>query len=249
MASSGHLVLFHSSCPAPLWRISLLGWFRNRNSVLLLMWGGLYGFCWMYFSRDTGVLDFLMFSWMVQLFHGYLRGNLLGVDQGGAWLYYVFPAPVEKVMRAKNQTLSLLQGSMVFAVLLPGLLHPAHGMAISDWLYVVCYAYSSILLGEIVGSFFSVRFPEPIERSSQFSGGTTPGALTVPAVQVAFALVFWLMMGLTRRYLSPAAFWLELIAVPAPLWLVRSFLLPDWIQKTMINDRKAILARLSVFSS
>jgi len=241
--------LFHSSCPAPLWRISLLGWFRNRNSVLLLMWGGLYGFCWMYFSRDTGVLDFLMFSWMVQLFHGYLRGNLLGVDQGGAWLYYVFPAPVEKVMRAKNQTLSLLQGSMVFAVLLPGLLHPAHGMAISDWLYVVCYAYSSILLGEIVGSFFSVRFPEPIERSSQFSGGTTPGALTVPAVQVAFALVFWLMMGLTRRYLSPAAFWLELIAVPAPLWLVRSFLLPDWIQKTMINDRKAILARLSVFSS
>jgi len=128
------------------------------------------------------------------------------------------------------------------------LLLPA-GLGITDWLYLVCYAYSSILLGEVLGSFFSVRHPEPIERLSQFSGGTSPGALLVPAAQIVFAILFSLMAGLTRRYLSPAAFCLELIAIPAPLWLLRSILLPGWIQKTMVQERTAILAKLSVFSS
>jgi hypothetical protein len=33
------------------------------------------------------------------------------------------------------------------------------------------------------------------------------------------------------------------------LWSVRSMLLPGWVQKTMVNERKTILAKLSVFSS
>lgn len=248
MISRG-LLLVHAPWPTPLWRISLLGWLRNRNALLLLMWGGLYGFFWMYLSKPEGALEFLLFCWMVQIFHSYLRGNLLGVDQAGVWLYYMFPAPVQKSLRAKNQTLSVLQGCMVAAVLLPGLLRPVPGMGAADWLLIISYAYSSILLAEIIGSFFSLRYPEPIDRSSQFSGGMTVGALIVPLFQILFAALFLLLTGLTRRFLSPAALWLELIAMPAPLWFVRSALMPGWIQKTMVNKRKAILAKLSVFSS
>ena len=245
----GRLLLVNSSWPAPLWRVSLLGWLRNRNALLLLMWGASYGFSWMYFSKPDRASSFFLFCWMVQIFHSYLRGNLFGVDRGAVWLYYMFPMPVQKSLRAKNQTLSAMQGCMIAAVLLPGLLHPVPAMSAADWLRIACYAYSSTVLGEITGSYFSISDPEPIERSSQFSGAMTVGGFIVPFIQVLFLAVFVPLTGLSRRFLSPVLFWLELIIIPASLWFMRTVVLPVWTQKAMLNKKDAIMSKLSVFSS
>jgi hypothetical protein len=247
--SGGSLLLMHAGWPPPLWRISFLGWLRNRSSLLLLLWGGSYGFLYMYFSKPEETFDYMAFSWMAQVFHSHLRGNLLGVDHRAVWFYYMLPAPVRTCVQAKNQTLSVIQGSMVAAVLLPGLIHPAPAMDLAAWLRILSYAYSSILVGEISGSILSLRYPEPIERSSHFSAGMAAGGLIVPFLQILFLAVFLTATALTRLFLPPVLLWLELVFTPALLIAIRSLLLPGLLQKTMLNRRTNILAGLSVFSS
>ncbi len=247
--SRGSLLLIHPSWPPALWRVSLLGWIRNRNAMLLMIWGGGYGFLFMYLTKADALLDYMLFGSMVLIFHAHLRGNLLGIDHRGVWLYYMLPMPADEPLKAKNQTLSLLQACMVAAVIIPGFLHPAAGMNTAAWLSILSYAGSNILIGEISGSFFSLRHPEPIERASQFSGGMTAGALTIPLLQLLFLAAFMMSTDLSRLFLPPWALWLQLGLTPALLWFIRARVLPGWIRKTMVDERKVILAKLTVFSS
>ena len=159
-----------------LWRISLLGWLRNRNALLLLIWGALYGFGYTYFTKVGSQMYFVAFCWMVLIFHSYLRGNLLGVDNRAAWVYYRLPIRIDDAIRAKNSALSFVQMVMVGGVLLSPVLRETQGMTTPiDWIGILSFACCGVLLGEIFGSYFSVLHPEPIERSSLYSGGTTPG--------------------------------------------------------------------------
>jgi hypothetical protein len=246
---SGALLLIHPAWPAPLWRISLLGWIRNPNALLLWIWGGGYGFFFMLYTRADALLDYLLFGSMMLIFHAHLRGNLLGIDHKGVWLYYLLPVPADKPLRAKNQTLSLLQACMVAAGILPGIIHPAPTMDAVAWLSVLSHSIASILLGEICGSYFSLRYPEPIERSSHFSGGVTVGALLLPLLQLLFLAIFLVAIGLSRSLLPLEAMWPELALIPVILLWFRTALLPAWVRETMWNERRAILAKLTVFSS
>jgi hypothetical protein len=247
--SGGSVVLVHAAWPSPLWRVSMLGWLRNRPALLLLLWGASYSFLFMYFSNPEGVFEFVAFTFVVQIFHSYLRGNLLGVDHRSAWSYYMLPPPVRTCVQAKNQTLSVIQGIMVASVLLPGLLHPVPSIDLTSWLRILSYAWSSILVGEIGGSVLSLIYPEPIERTSHYSGGMATGGLIVPFLQFIFLAVFMTGTGLTRLFLPPALLWSELVFTPALLIAIRSLLLPGVLQKMMINRQSRILASLSVFSS
>jgi hypothetical protein len=255
LASGGRLVargaplLLRPVGPGPLFGMALLGWLRNRNSLLLFLFGTLYGFFFLWFLRASDAFDFFGFAWMVLIFHAHLRGNLLGIDRGGAWLYYMLPLPVESAMRAKNASLNLLQAVMVTAVFLPALFHPAKQMNVPAWGRVVSYAVCAILVCEISGTFFSVRYPDPIVRGSQYSGGMTTGALGVGLIHTAFLGIFLAISGLARHFLPAVVFWCLLLAVPAALLAVRSALLPRWIRRTMLKDRETILQKLAVFSS
>jgi hypothetical protein len=247
--SSGSVLLIHAAWPPPLWRVSLLGWLRNRPALLLLLWGASYSFLFMYFSYPEGAFEFIAFTFVVQVFHSYIRGNLLGVDHRAAWYYYMLPSPVWTCVQAKNQTLSVIQGIMVAAVLLPGLLHPVPSIDLASWIRILSYACSSILIGEIGGGVLSLIYPEPIERTSHYSGGMATGGLIVPVLQVIFLAVFMTVTELTRLFLAPALLWSELVFTPALLIAIRSLLLPGVLQKMMINRKTRILASLSVFSS
>ncbi len=249
LAARGRILSYHASWPTTLWRISLLGWMRNRNAVLLLLWGTGYGFSYLFLTRPDGAFDFALFCWLVLVFHSYLRGNLLGVDHRAAWAYFMLPVPVGEVVRSKNRTLTLLQGCMVIGVLLPGWLHPVPGMDGVAWLRIALCAYSSILLSEIVGGISSLTHPEPIERSCHFSGGFTLGGLIIPPLLAAFLILFMVSTGAPIRRSAPALFWLVAAGVPALLVFARSALLPGWLQTELVRRRATILARLSVFSS
>jgi hypothetical protein len=249
IASTGSLLSVHSSWPNPYWRISLLGWLRNRNAVMLFAWGALYGFFYMHFSQPDETFSYITFSWMMLVFHSYLRGNLLGVDHRAVWAYYMVPLPVQDVIRAKNRTLTLLQGCMVTAVLLPAVFHPIPGMGLSDWTRIGVGAYSSLLLGEISGTILSLWYPEPIERSSHFSGGMSVGGLLVPVLQLVFLVTFMASAVTIRRRVSVLAFWAVVIVIPTSLQIVCSALLPGWTRRRLLEDKAALLAKLAVFSS
>jgi len=246
--SQGSLLLARAGAPAVLWRISLMGWLRHRNALMMLIFGSLYSFCFAYFTEPEGMFLFYAFCWMVLVYHAYLRGNLLGVDHESVWLYYMFPRPADQALRAKNRTLSLLQAGMMTSVVLPALFHLVPGTDASSWLSLMSYAYSSLLLDDIIGSYFSLRYPDSIERSSQFSGGMTAGALALPLINLLFVAAFIPAAGLARRFATPAVFWLLLAAAPSSLWLIRSALLPAWIRKTMLRDREVLIAKLRVIS-
>jgi hypothetical protein len=241
----GRHLLLCPSWPSPLFRIAALGWLRNRNALLLLIWGVAYGFFYMYFSKPAEALDFFLFIWMVQLFHAYLRGNLLGIDRGGIWLYSMLPIGIEIPLRSKSQALSLLQTCMVIAVIAGGFLSGGYRMNLLEWIRVLSYALCSLLVGEICGIVFSIQYPEPIDRTSQFSGGTAAGALAVPALQALFMVVFWLASALVYRILAPAAYWSLLLAAPASLSLLLCAIVKVWAPNAMLNRRETILKRLS----
>ena len=246
--SRGSLLLARGGGPAVLWRISLMGWLRHRNALMMLVFGSLYCFCFTYLTEPDGMLLFYAFCWMALVYHAYLRGNLLGVDHESVWLYYMFPQPAEHALRQKNRTLSLLQAGMMASVMLPALFHPVPGTDAASWLSLASYAYSSLLLDEILGSYFSLRYPDPIERSSHFSGGMTAGALTLPFVNLFFLAAFGPAAAWARRFAPPAVFWLFLMVVPGAFHLMRSAVLPGWIRKTMLRDREVLISKLRVIS-
>jgi hypothetical protein len=246
MMAGGRHLLCSPPWPGPLFRIAILGWLRSRNALLLLIWGVAYGFFYMYFSKAADTLDFFLFLWMVQLFHAYLRGNLLGIDRGGIWLYSMLPIGIEVPLTSKSRALSLLQSCMVLAVIAGGLLSGGSRMNLSEWLRVLSYALSSLSVGEICGIIFSVQYPEPVDPTSQFSGGTAVGALAVPVLQALFMVIFWLASALAFRILNPAAYGSLMLAVPASLSLLQCAIVKAWVPNAMLNRRETILRRLSV---
>ena len=122
------LLLPGCSWPGPLVRIAILGWLRSRNALLLFIWGTAYGFFYMYIMKPDEAFDFILFIWLSQLFHAYLRGNLLGIDRGAVWLYHMFPTRIERALSSKSLALHLFQGTMIAAVLFGGSLRagPSH---------------------------------------------------------------------------------------------------------------------------
>ncbi len=244
--SPGRLLLPGSSWPGPLVRIAILGWLRSRNALLLFIWGMAYGFFYMYFMKPDEAFDFCLFIWLNQLFHAYLRGNLLGIDRGAVWLYHMFPTRIERALSSKSLALHLFQGSMIAAVLLGGFLRAGPLIDLLEWVRILSYATSSVLAGEICGFYFSVRYPDPIDRASQFSGGTAAGALLVPIVQLLYLGFFLLSSGLARRFMSPAVYASLLLAAPASLLVLRRAVLRLWVHKTMLDQRETIWKKLSV---
>ena len=249
LVSRGSLLLLRPAWPGPLFGMALLGWLRNRNALLLLLWGTAYGFFYTWYSKPNESFYFFGFTWMVLIFHSYLRGNLFGMDRGGAWFYYLIPRPVEHSLREKNVSLNAIQALMVAAIFLPSLFHPSSEMNAEAWGRVLTYAVSAIIVGEISGSIFSVLQPEPIERGSHYSGGMTAGALLVPLIQLVFLLVFAILSGLARHFFPAGLFWCVLAAFPIALLAARSLVLPKWVHRIMLQNREEILQRLAVFSS
>ncbi len=246
--SRGQLLLIHPGWPGPLFRIALLGWLRTRNALLLLIWGGMYSFFYTYFSRPDESFYFHAFVWMNLLYHSYLRGNLLGIDLGGVWLYYMLPVRIGSALSAKSLSLSFLQTCMITALLATGVLRAEPQLVAAEWIGVLIYTVSSILLGEICGIVFSVLYPDPIDRNSQFSGGMTSGALAIPAIQLLLLAAFLMLSTLTDRVLPPAVHWCLLLAVPAALFIVRIVFIPMWSGGAMVERQEIILKKLSVYS-
>jgi hypothetical protein len=236
------VLLFHSAWPGPLFRVGILGWLRSRSSLLLFIWGGVYSSLWTLYSRPDDASHFFLFIWMLLLFHSYLRGNLLGTDRAGVWLYYMIPLRIDRALNSKSLSLSLLQSCMVASLLVAGFFGSNTTLEIGDWSRVLSYALSGIVFGEICGFFFSVKYPDPIDRKSQFAGGTTVGALIVPALQILFLFLFILISG---RVQISAPYWGLLLAVPSLLLVARFVVLKTWVRRAMLEEREFLLKRLA----
>ncbi|MEJ2144175.1 MAG: hypothetical protein P8020_03475 [Acidobacteriota bacterium] len=231
---------------ATLWRLSFLGWLRHRSALLMWIFGTTYGFLFLYVAGDVDQSSCLMFIMMNLLFHGAFRGNLLGIDHRGTWLYFMFPTSVEKSLSAKNLSLTSWQICMVGGVLLAAAVRPTAEMThLVGWLFVCSFVCTAILLGETAGSIFSVLCPEPISRSSRYSGGTATGALIVPILQAVLMGGFFAYNALAFELLTPSAARIPLLIVPITLWIVKVTVLPRWIRKTMIERRETLLRNLS----
>jgi hypothetical protein len=237
--------MLHPAWPGPLFRIGVCGWLRSRSALLLFVWGATYSFLWTYFSGPQDEYYFYLFIWMNLLFHAYLRGNLLGTDRSGAWIYYMFASHIDRALSAKSLSLTLLQGSMVASLLAAGLLQVNPSIGIAAWSRIASYAVSGILFGEICGFFFSILYPDSIDRTSQFDGGTTVGALMVPVLQIVFLFVFMFASGGMKRPGGSAACWAALPAVPLLLFMVRFAVLKNWARRAMLENRESILKKLS----
>ena len=103
-------------------------------------------------------------------------------------------------------------------VLLSPVLRETQGMTTPiDWIGILSFACCGVLLGEIFGSYFSVLHPEPIERSSLYSGGTTPGAFLVPVLQTVILAVLIVPGASARRNLGDVPAGILFVSVPVVL--------------------------------
>jgi hypothetical protein len=245
MMACRSILMLHPTWPGPLFRIGVCGWLRSRSAFLLFVWGTAYSFLWTYFSKPDDVYYFFLFIWMNLLFHTYLRGNLLGTDGSGVWIYYMFPSRIDRTLSSKSLSLSLLQGCMVASLLAAGLFRADTPIGIAAWGRIASYAISGILFGEICGFFFSVLYPDSIDRSSQFDGGTTVGALVVPVLQILFLFFFMLVSGGMTQFHSTAKYWGSLLTLPSLLFIARFAVLTTWVHKAMLEKREIILKRLA----
>ncbi len=239
------ILLSHAAWPGPLFRIGILGWLRSRSALLLFVWGGAYSFLWTFYSEPDEVFHYFLFIWMNLLFHCYLRGNLLGIDRAGAWLYYMLPSRIDHALSSKSLSLSLLQGCMLLSLLVAGFLRADTLLDMDSWSRILSYAASGIIFGEICGFFFSIKYPDPIDPKSQFDGGATMGALAVPVLQILFLFLFLLISGQVRQVCISAAYWGLLLAVPSFLIAVRFAILKIWVSTAMLEDREVLLKKLT----
>jgi len=186
--------------------IAMLGWLRNRAAMLLFLWGLGYGFGYVFMTEPESPIGILGLFWMLSIFHSYLRGNLLGVDRRAAWWYSAIPQGLHGGLAAKNRSLSQLQYVMFSGVLLACV---ASGQPVSrevpTLVALASCAVTMTTVGEIVGSVTSVRWPDPIERASQYSGGTALGAFVVPLALTIVALALAVLLIATPARLSAAA--------------------------------------------
>ncbi len=228
----------------------MLGFLRHRTALLMWVFGVSYGFLFLYFTGDVDQGNCLLFTLMVLLFHGYLRGNLLGVDRNAVWLYFMFPVPVENALRAKNLALTIWQMCMIGAVFLGTALRPAPEMTNAvAWIGVCSYAVSAILLGDVTGNVFSVFFPEPIDRTSRYSGGTATGALVVPTLQAVLMVGYLGYHALAFRYSTPLVASIPEVVLPALLLFVRFALQRWWLHSLLLDHRERILRNLAAAPS
>ena len=239
------ILRFSPALPDPIFRIGLLGWLRSRSAVMLFIWGSSFSFFWTYYSRPQETSYFFSFIFMNLLFHSYLRGNLLGIDRGGAWIYYGFPVPIEHSLSSKSLSLSLLQGCMISSLLIAGFLRTNPPFSLKDWGSILSYAASGIIIGEISGFYFSIRHPESIDRTSQFDGSTTAGAFMVAAINFLFMLFFMQTSTYVRNRLPAFCYWGLLLVLPALLCIVRIRILKTWVHRTMVTQSEILLNKLS----
>jgi hypothetical protein len=240
------LLLAGPPTPSILWRITMLGWLRNRNALLLFIWGTSYGFLYTWFTNASGLSYFLSFAWMVLIFHSYLRGNLFGVDQKGVWFYFLQPVPLRNVLRAKSASMTVLQSVMVAAVLLPALVRTTVGMTTGfAWVCVLGFAASALLVSDIAGQFFSVLHPDPIERGSLYSGGMTMGAFIIPTIHVVLVLLYLGVAYFAEQAIPKGAALLFMIGFPLILAAIRWKALPVWMNQLLARNREEILFQMS----
>jgi hypothetical protein len=241
------MFLLHPFWPGPVFRIGILGWLRSRTAFMLFLWGGAYSFLWTLFSKPREASYFILFIFMNMVFHCYLRGNLLGIDRGAAWLYYRFPVRVEQALNSKSLSLSFLQGCMITALFVAGFLRARPYVTTMDWITLFSYAVSAIVFGEISGLFFSILYPESIDRTSQFDGGATAGNIAVGVLQFAFMIFFSQLVRNARRFWTLGYCWGLFLAVPLFLYAIRTIVLKTWAPQTMWAKREIILKKLTWF--
>ena len=239
------ILQFLPAWPDPVFRISLLGWLRSRSALMLFVWGCFFSFFWTYSSRPREVSYYVSFIFINLLFHSYLRANLLGIDRGGAWIYYGFETPIERSLGSKSLSLNFLQACMIASLLIAGFLWAGTPLALEDWGRIVSYAISGILLGEISGFYCSIRHPESIDRTSQFDGSTTIGAFMVGGIQFLFMLFFTQTSAYAQNHLSSISYWMLLLSLPALSLFGRFLMLKTWVHRTMVAQSEIILNKLS----
>ena len=242
--SKRSFLLFHPKWPSPIFRIGILGWLRSRSALWLFIWGTAFSFLWTYYSKPGDGYYFFAFIWMNLLFHSYLRGNLLGVDRGAAWIYYMFPCRIEYSLSSKSWSLSLLQAIMIASLMAAGLLQVHSVIDPAAWGWIASYAVSAILCGEILGLFLSIKFPEAVDWTSQFDGGMTVGALIVPVIHIVFLLLFIPATAYLRQIHTASMYWTCLLFVPLLLLIARSGVLKSRIHAAMLRDMEMILKKL-----
>jgi hypothetical protein len=225
----------------------MLGWLRHKSALLLFIFGVTYFALFMYFSRPEGPTNFYLFISVLFLYHAFLRGNLIGIDRGAAWLNYMSTIPIEKTISAKSLSLTFLQGCMITPSLVTGFLRAQPGIAFPDGICIIAWIISTMSLGEILGIFFSIRHPEPIDRNDRFSGGMTAGGLLIPLLQILFLLVFVAAAFFAQKFFWPPAYWALLLFVPALLATFRFVLLPAWIRNAIQESGESILKNLRAF--
>ena len=243
------LVVALESCRSQksvLYCIAFIGFLRNRNAMMLLLWGTIYGFGYVYWAKISDGLEVLVFVWMVIIYHSYLRANLFGIDYGGIWLVLRDVACFRAALRIKNHTLSFLQCIPITAVLAAfWMLHPKLSRASQTCTILLADSFTSLAVGELIGAFVSVRYAEPIERTSMYSGAMTPGAFVIPVAQAVAMFLVTSLAGLLAQKVNAVAAGVLIFVVPTALFAVTQFLIASSPEFLLSERREQLLETLS----
>ena len=184
------------------WRTAILGWPRNPGFALLFVWGLIYPCGYLFFSGVRISLgSVVLYSVLPFLFLSHIRGNLLGIDHGGAWQYAAAGVSPYDVLWKRSIALAVIQMIMAGPVLVLTIWRSADLLTIIG---LVCFDCLAVLITVVVGLAVSVRFARPIVRSDYRSGASAPGAFAVSLALGAGMLLYFAGWAMWRKQHSPA---------------------------------------------
>ena len=244
--ASGHRLLFRylatGSESSLFARISMLSWLRSRNALALYLWACVYGFCYPYFTHMVGKGGYLLFGWMVLVFHSYLRGNLLGPEHAGLAAFALSRERLNSFVQAKINTFTMLQIIMLVAVFAAAACKGRTSIGdTADWMFCLQALVLLLLGGEAVGVGFSLWTPSAIHREAYYSGSMTPGAIILPFAQLAVLVGYYILFWKSRHVVSSGHAVLFLSVVPIAALLLRFGFLKNGLPEIVVRCRTQLL--------
>ncbi len=242
LASAAVEYLRRASESSVMFRIAMLGWIRTRSGVPMYLWACVYGFGYPFVTNMKGKLSYIIFGWMVLVFHCYLRGNLLGVEHQGLMLMWSSRERMEAFFRAKSASFTAIQLSMVAAVFAASIAHPVPLIrGIESWVFCSEAVVVLVLAGEVAGAWSSLWGASAIEREAYYSGSMTMGAVILPIIQLVSVAAYCLAVWALERHVSSSVALDIAGAGIALLLLMRAGLMARLLPEVLCNRREIVL--------
>lgn len=220
------------------------GLFRMRSMQLLTL------FFVSYFLFFPLSISDITFPWLVIMaalpfvLFVHVKGNLFGVDCRCIRSQLSLPLRFAQLLAVRQLAVDLVITALAVEAVCVAVFSGHARLNIQEGVALTLFLLFSLLLSRILGAFFSVRFPVPVDPNRMYSGSNNPGSFGLMIGQVFILLVFLGGFTLAHRAGLDFAFLLMLSAATMGLLIVYTRSIEIWLGREILARRDQFLASL-----